>query len=102
MWIWLILILMMTNAYAANPYKLGEVSFFHHKEEMQSFDWQEPQVGSDGQVSLYTPPEPVYRLLESPSEANAKAYIAWQRQKVQKIINAQRAIESMLQKEGSL
>ena len=105
MWIYSILILMasINRTYAANPYQLGEVDYFSHKEQIkEAFDWHEPAMTSDGQLEVYTPPKMVLNLLENPTDTNARAYLAWQRQKVEKIIKAQQAIENVLQEEEKL
>ncbi len=96
-----------SNLYAANPYKLGEVNFFYNNNEEQSlesedqsFDWRDPIISNDGKVSYYSPPTPMLTLLEFPSKKNARAYLNWQKQKVDKIIKAQEIIEEVL-KEGN-
>lgn len=101
MLIWLVLFWMiMPNLYAANPYKLGQVDYFHQyqsKPAEQDFDWQEPLVVSNEQNISYIPPQPVRALLENPTPENAELYIYWQRQKIKRIIKAQEAIDKVLQ-----
>ncbi|MBI3602616.1 MAG: hypothetical protein HY209_06985 [Candidatus Omnitrophica bacterium] len=99
-------LLMTANLYAANPYHLGQVDYFHDRpitkdteDQNQSFDWREPTVASDGHIASYTPPGPMLTLLENPTPENAKVYLAWQKQKVQKIFKAQELIDQVL-KEG--
>ena len=105
MWIWIALffITITSNIYAANPYKLGEVDFFHDRfqsrslnEENKSFDWSEPSIASDGKVSSYIPPAPMLTLLEDPSPQNARTYLDWQKHKIEKIIKAQEAIDQVI------
>ncbi len=98
--------LMTTNLYAANPYHLGQLDYFHDKsvtkdleDQNQSFDWREPMTSSNGHITYYTPPGPILSLLENPTPQNAKAYLAWQKQKVQKILKAQEVIDQVI-KEG--
>src|SRR5689334_13149972 len=103
MWIWLILFwLIATDIYAANPYQLGEVDYFHSpqaksldkKEDV--FDWREPSITADGKTTYYIPPEPMLVLLTNPTPEHARAYLDWQRQKVEKIMKAQEAIDHVL------
>jgi len=94
-----------SNIYAANPYKLGEVDYFRHKNvgdseaQYSPFDWREPTVSLDGHVTYYTPPEPMLTLLENPTAENAKAYLSWQKMKVERILKAQEAINQELNKD---
>lgn len=94
MWILIILLLCPpTNLEAANPYRLGELDYFSHQtqekqEEHQSLDWSET-----------TMPPAVLTLLESPTPQNAKAYLAWQKQKVQRIVQAQAAIDQVIREQ---
>ena len=106
MWILVILILLITtNLYAANPYKLGELDYFYCKakakelKEDKSFDWNEVSISASGSINYYTPPKPVLVLLETPTPENAKAYLAWQKQKIQKIMKAQEIIDQVIQQE---
>ena len=108
MWILAVLILMITlDVYAANPYKLGQVDYFHNKvtvnylqDQDQSMDWKEPVINTNGQTTYYTPPGPMLVLLENPTPENAKAYLAWQKLKVEKITKAQEVIDQVLKEEG--
>ncbi len=95
--------------YAANPYRLGGVDYFNSKspaqaspeeKEEESFDWRDPSIGDDGKATYYIPPGPMLTLLKEPTLQNAKLYIEWQKQKVSRIIKAQKAIDQAL-KEGS-
>ena len=95
------------NLYAANPYRLGEVDYFHNKlqaqapqEEREPFDWREPSLTADGKASYYTPPAPMLNLLENPTPDNAKAYLDWQKQKVEKIMKAQEVIDQVVKGES--
>jgi hypothetical protein len=55
--------------------------------------WTEHQVARDGRVSAYRPPQVLLDLLEEPSDQNARRYLDWQRLRVQKILQAQRALD---------
>ena len=99
------LFLMITrDLYAANPYGLGEVDYFHNKAKSKilkndSFDWTETSLTTEGKVTNYTPPTPMLTLLENPTVDNAQAYLDWQKLRVKKIIKAQEIIDQVL-KEG--
>ena len=106
----LILFLMMTSSlYAANPYKLGGVDYFNSKSPVQSspeekeeedFDWRDPSVSDDGKTTYYIPPGPMLTLLKDPTLENAKVYVNWQKNKVERIMKAQEVIEQAI-KEGN-
>ena len=89
---------------AANPYKLGELHYFqypdHSNEDINevkpSFEWQEGPISANGQINTYRPPQAMQNLLENPTLANAKAYLAWQRLKIHKIIKAQEAVDQAI------
>ncbi|MBF0490190.1 MAG: hypothetical protein HQL15_06155 [Candidatus Omnitrophica bacterium] len=97
----------VSELYAANPYQLGQVDYFHkqssaqdEKQEIQSFDWREPMVLADGKTTYYSPPAPVLALLENPTPENAKLYLNWQKQKLIKITQAQKVLDQVI-KEGT-
>jgi hypothetical protein len=100
MWIWLIFlwIVIIPNAFSANPYQLGEVDYFHsfqdRQEDEELLDWREFPLTSEDRSS-YEPPRVVLTLLEKPTLENARAYLAWQRKKIKKIIKAQEAIDQV-------
>lgn len=82
-------------ARAENLYNLGKVEYFPSKvkpklQVQHEMDWQEPA------------PPLVLKLLNEPNEGNARAYLQWQRQKLERLINAQNAVRQVLlqQKEG--
>ena len=88
------------NVYAANPYQLGQVDYFHEnvqtessRKDHETMDWNEHGV---------LPPVPVLALLENPTPQNARAYLAWQKLKINRTIKAQRAIDQALQEEKGL
>src|SRR5437867_4152796 len=41
--------------------------------------WAEPIRMPDGRFSIYVPPKRVLEFLETPSEENARSYLAWQK-----------------------
>ena len=94
-----------SSIYAANPYKLGEVDFFFGEsqakpvEEKKVFDWRESSRTTDGKTIDYVPPVPILKLLQDPTPENARAYIDWQRQKVEKIIKAQQVVDQVLKED---
>lgn len=111
MWICVVLIwLITTNIYAANPYQMGEVDYFNHEDkavkdqkiDQEVFDFRDPTIGADGNLTYYTPPSAVLTLLEAPTLENARAYLMWQRRKVQKIIKAQEIIDQVIKEDKQL
>lgn len=55
--------------------------------------WTESVTADNGQVTRHTPAPIVIDLLEDPSETNARRYLQWQREKLQKILKAQQVVE---------
>lgn len=47
-------------------------------------------------------PEPVRRLLAAPSEENARAYVAWQRERLRRLREALAAVEAVSRSSGIL
>ena len=94
--------MLMSHAYAANPYKMGEVDYFNNKEGkalQEDFDFREPTMGADGKIAYYTPPSVMLNLLEDPTPEHAKIYLAWQKQRLAKIIKAQQAIDQVIKED---
>ena len=88
---------------AAHPYRLGEVNYFFQEQKVEpssqegkAFDFREPSIGVDGTVSYYTPPSPMLTMLETPTPQNARAYLAWQKERMNRIIKAQQVIDEVL------
>jgi thiol-disulfide isomerase/thioredoxin len=50
--------------------------------------WAEPIRMPDGRISVYVPPKPVLDFLDSPNEESGRAYLAWQRARMEKIARA--------------
>ncbi len=50
--------------------------------------WAEPIRMPDGRISVYVPPKPVLDFLDSPSEESGRAYLAWQKARMEKIARA--------------
>ena len=88
------------NVYAANPYQLGQVNYFHEKVQAESL--QEDNESIDWNERGALPPAPVLALLENPTPQNARAYLAWQKLKINRIIKAQQVIDQALQEEEGL
>jgi len=86
--------------WAENFFKLEPIEYFQiikkKDEKVHSFDWRTPMFNADGKVSFYEPPAPVLNLLNEPSLMNAKLYIAWQEEKMDKIKKAQQVIETIV------
>ena len=50
--------------------------------------WAEPGRASDGGASVYVPPGPVREFLDAPTEERARAYLAWNQQRLDAIARA--------------
>ncbi len=47
--------------------------------------WAEPIQGPDGKVTVYVPPKAVLAFLEQPTRDTAKAYLAWQGERMKRL-----------------
>ena len=70
------------------------------EKEEEDFDWRDPSVSDDGKTTYYIPPGPMLTLLKDPTLENAKVYVNWQKNKVERIMKAQEVIEQAI-KEGN-
>lgn len=59
--------------------------------------WAEPIRMPDGRISVYVPPRPVLEFLESPSEDSGRAYLAWQKARMEKISRASEILGRLAQ-----
>jgi len=50
--------------------------------------WAEPGRASDGRIAVYVPPGPVREFLDAPTEEHARAYLAWNQQRLDAIARA--------------
>jgi len=67
-----------------------------NKEQEKYELWCDPQMDPNtGQISCKMPPKVVLDLLENPSQENAKKYYEWNNKRIERIIAAQKAIESL-------
>jgi len=55
-------------------------------------------VTDDGKVESYRPPQAVVDLLDSPTEENARKYLAWQRERLRRIAAALKAVRDAADK----
>jgi thiol-disulfide isomerase/thioredoxin len=55
--------------------------------------WKDSTITEEGKVRTQTPPKILQELLENPTDENAERYLAWQRERLKKIILAQKAVE---------
>ncbi len=102
--IYFFMLLASASAFAANPFHMGKVQYFPENKQrlkesvdqmQQGIDWREPVMGMNGTMTEYTPPGPVLRLLENPTEANAREYLMWQKIKLERIVKAQHVVEQL-------
>ena len=57
--------------------------------------WAEPGRASDGGASVYVPPRPVREFLEVPTEERARAYLAWNQQRLDAIARATEVMKAV-------
>jgi hypothetical protein len=61
-------------------------------ESKQRDDYTDAIVTDDGRVESYRPPQAVVDLLQSPTEENARKYLAWQRERLRRVAAAVKAV----------
>jgi thiol-disulfide isomerase/thioredoxin len=57
--------------------------------------WAEPGRASDGRVAVYVPPGPVREFLEAPTDERARAYLAWNQQRLNAIARATEVMKAV-------
>lgn len=62
--------------------------------------WAEPIRMPDGRYTIFLPPRPVLEFLEKPTQENARRYLAWQAERMEKMRKAA-AILSEVHREKS-
>lgn len=77
----------------AEPSRAGlfgreEVSFWGTRKKPPAMSWAEPIVGPDGRAQVYVPPPEVREFLDSPTRENGKKYLAWQRERLERLRKA--------------
>ncbi len=58
--------------------------------------WAEPGRASDGRVAVYVPPAPVREFLEAPTDERARAYLAWNQQRLDAIARATEVMKAVV------
>ncbi len=66
----------------------GDVNFWGTRKESPPSLWVEPVVGPDGRMQVYVPPREVREFLESPTRGNGERYLAWQRERIERLRKA--------------
>lgn len=63
--------------------------------------WAEPIRMPDGRMSVYVPPKPVLDFLDSPNEESGRAYLAWQKARMEKIARASEILGRLVEEARS-
>ncbi len=96
------------RAWASDFFHMGPVEYFPgskrfmregFRQAQKMADWREPVLASDGRITEYVPPRPVADLLENPTPENARQYLAWQDEKMQRVLKAQEVLAAVEQEE---
>ena len=96
-----IIVFVPTRAPASDFFHVGPLKYFSEGEKImrQGFkqvrkiiDWREPVLSQDGTITYHVPPRPVLDLLDDPTQENARLYLAWQNEKMQRILKAQEVL----------
>ncbi len=89
---------------AANSFDLGPVDYFNKRSKViensikkspQLLDWREDFINEQGDLAVHQPPGPVLTLLNDPTEENARAYLNWQHQKMERIMYVQKLLDKL-------
>lgn len=65
-----------------------EVNFWGTRRKPPAMSWAEPIVGPDGRAQVYVPPREVREFLELPTRENGEKYVAWQRERIERLRKA--------------
>jgi hypothetical protein len=57
--------------------------------------WAEPARGLDGRGTMYVPPKPVREFLDAPTPERARAYLAWNQQRLDAIARATEVLSTV-------
>jgi len=57
--------------------------------------WAEPTRMSDGRTAIYVPPKAVLEFLDNPTRENARAYVAWQEERMRRLKSASALLEEL-------
>ncbi|MCL5408954.1 MAG: conjugal transfer protein TraF [Candidatus Omnitrophica bacterium] len=61
--------------------------------------WAQPMVMPDGSVQTYVPPPQVVSFLNNPTTKNAQAYLAWEKERIEKIAKATAILQEVSDEE---
>ena len=81
-----------------------ETKILHNKELKKKPTisiWAQPMVMPDGSVQTYVPPPQVVAFLNNPTSKNAKAYLAWEKERIEKIAKATAILQKISQNENN-
>ena len=87
--------------WASDFFHMGPVEYFPgskrsmregFRQAQKIKDWREP-------VLAPTPPQPVANFLDNPTPENARQYLAWQDEKIQRVLKAQEVLAAVEQEE---
>ena len=96
------------HAWASGFFHMGPVEYFsdsrrsvqeQFRKTQKTIDWREPVLTSDGRVTFYVPPQPVLSFLEDPTPDHARQYLAWQDEKMERVLKAQEVLAEIEKQE---
>ena len=70
----------------------GEENSGYTKEQLEM--WAEPSVDASGKVTSKLPPLPAMRFMADPTPENAKAYVEWNRKRMEALEKAQQVLQA--------
>lgn len=77
-------------------FKKSEVDFWQtRKVEKPKTVWVEPIVGDDGRVQTFVPPPEVLEFLDSPTKENGRKYLAWQKERTDRLRKAMQILAEL-------
>jgi hypothetical protein len=73
-----------------------DVDFFGTRKKPEpARSWVEPVQGADGRWQLYVPPREVIAFLESPTRETGERYLAWQRDRMDRLRKAVAVLQEL-------
>ena len=88
-------------AWASDFFHMGPVEYFPGSKRSMREGFRQAQKIADWREPVLTslPPQPVVDLLDNPTPENARQYLAWQDEKIQRVLKAQEVLAAVEQEE---
>lgn len=89
------------RAWASDFFHMGPVEYFPGSQRSMREGFRKAQTIADWREPVLAPipPQPVADFLDNPTPENARQYLAWQDEKIQRVLKAQEVLAAVEQEE---